>query len=245
MKYLAVLFVLLSMSISIHAQSIVRQSSSEMSIEGEPFQLAELGAIVAGDGEKVSFLVVMDGERRPDGYKDIDAKSNDEILMMNGKRIKKTEDLKNAYEALAVGDAVKLGVRRDGKMFIVDFPKIDPANAPKMHFQIATSGGPGGESDILPLPGLHIMLQGEDGSVTVGDLKGMPGEAPEGADFQSDDVIVSINDTAVKTTADFQTVYAALAIGDKVTVQYKRDGETLTAKFNKPKSPGRVMMRRQ
>lgn len=245
MKSLTVLFVLLLASISIHAQSFVRQSSTEMSIEGEPFQLPELGAIVAGDGEKVSFLVVMEGERRPEGYKAVDAKSNDEILMMNGKRIKKTEDFKNAYEALAVGDVVKLGVRRDGKMFILDFPKIDPANAPKMHFQIATSNGPGGGDDMLPLPGLHIILQGNDGSVTVGDLKGMPGEAPEGADFQSDDVIISINDKAVKKTADFQTIYEALAVGDKVTVEYKRGGEVLTANFTKPQSPGRVMMRRQ
>ena len=60
-----------------------------------------------------------------DEYKDIDIQLNDVIIYTNGKPIKSLEDFKEVYGNIAVGEEVKLGIRRGEEMFIVNFKRMD------------------------------------------------------------------------------------------------------------------------
>lgn len=187
--------------------------------------------------------MVMDGDQRPKGYRDVDAKSGDEILMMNAKRVKDTATMKEIYEGLAIGDDVKIGVKRDGKMFIVNFPKIDPENAPRMVMHVSTGDGPGVEGEghnMMPLVGLHIILK--DG-MELEKLDGLPGETPEDADLQTGDVVTAINGQTVSAIADFRKIYEAVKPGEEMKIAVTRDGKSVISTFNKPETQGRVMIR--
>ena len=237
------LFLLISMLFSAIAfsQSWTGQTRY-MQIEGEIFQLPELGALIAAQGDTVSFMMVREPEARPKGYGDIDAKEKDEVLMMNGKRIKSTEMLKEMYEAMAVGDEIKLGVRRDGQMFILSFPKIDPANAPKMVVRTMSAEGDTGE--ILPLPELRIMLVEEAGKVMVQSLPVDAAAEVSGLDTKEGDALTAINGKAISSTKEFQDIYQSLQTGDTVKIEVSRGGKTVTSSFSKPEPLGKVMIRR-
>jgi len=58
-------------------------------------------------------------------YKDLDFKKNDQIIFINGKRVKKLKDFKSVYNSLKPGDEIELGIKRKDSKFFVKFPKAD------------------------------------------------------------------------------------------------------------------------
>lgn len=212
---------------------------------GEIFQLPELAAIVAADSGKVHFLAVMEGDHRPAAYADIDAEEQDEILMMNGQRIKSVENLKALYEALEIGAEVKLGLRREGQMFLIAFPKMDPKDVPRRVVRTVIGDEPGVSEDIYPMPGLQILLRPSGDKILVEKLHGLKEAPPAGSDFQDGDILVKLEGKAVTGITDFRSQYESFPPGQKITVEVSRNGHPVTSSFAKPASSGRVMMMRK
>lgn len=59
-------------------------------------------------------------------YQNVDLKTNDKILFINGKKVKKLADFKNAYNEIEIGKEIELGIKRDDERFFVKFTKCDP-----------------------------------------------------------------------------------------------------------------------
>ncbi len=226
---------------SLNAFAQVRQ----MRVEGEVFQLPELGAILNGDGETIKFLMVLGAETRPKGYADVDVKENDELLMLNGNRIKSINALKELYEGLAAGDELKLGLRRDKQMFIAAFPKIDPENAPRMVVRTMEAGSDGSSSEIFPVPELQIMLAGEGDKVKVQSLPIDADSQIEGFDVQEGDIVTSLNGKPVISVKDFEIRYGSIQVGETIKMEVQRAGKTIVSTFAKPQAMGQVKIRQR
>lgn len=66
------------------------------------------------------------------------------------------------------------------------------------------------------------------------DMK-MDGKNQTGADFESDDLIVGINNKPVKTLEDFDKQYGEAKVGSSITFEVERGGKKTTVVFKKPK----------
>lgn len=121
-------------------------------IKGEIFDIPELGALVikGDDGLKVEH--VMPAEARPKAYADVDVKSNDLILLVNGKRVKTIKDIEKQYKGVAVGEEVKLGLQRGEETLISRFTKADPKDLPQRKIIMRKSDGAKGDTDSLGKP---------------------------------------------------------------------------------------------
>jgi hypothetical protein len=102
-----------------------------MAKPGEICHLDEVGAIVLLKDDKIKVEFVMPTDKRAKAYMNVDIKNADEILMVNGQKVKTPEDIEVIYKALNVGEEFKLGIRRDGNLMIVSYNKADPDDLPK------------------------------------------------------------------------------------------------------------------
>lgn len=232
---------------------------------GEIFEFRELGAIVGQEAEQVKVMVAMPKDMRPKAYQSLDIAEGDLILFLNGKRIKAVKEFEQSYNALAIGDTIKLGLRRKEERMIVTLAKIDPQDLPQQvaHRVMVGEGGnitqekstDGGKtfsmslksnsnaSDITPIPGLGVILGSEDGKVKVINKLPIPIKELEGVDLQEGDVLQALNGGAIASVSAFNSAFEKIAIGAKVELQYLRKDKSMTASFNKPESKARMMMR--
>ena len=88
--------------------------------------LQELAVLISEKDGMVKIETVLPISARPEEYKDLDIKEDDEILMVNTKRIKSVDDFNKIHEELEIEETIKMGIRRGEEMFIVEFKKIDP-----------------------------------------------------------------------------------------------------------------------
>lgn len=107
------------------------QKKNIVKLEGENIFLFQelILALSEQEGEIVVAMAPPDGSLAEE-YKDIELKENDVVMMMNGRRVKKTSVIREMYEKLEPGDEIKLGIKRGEEMFIVKFEKIDAENSP-------------------------------------------------------------------------------------------------------------------
>lgn len=232
---------------------------------GEIFELRELGAILTEEGEQVKFLAVSPVERRMKAYQSVDIVEGDLVLFLNGKRIKAVKDFEQNYKALAVGDTIKLGVRRGEERRIATFTKVDPKDLPQQvaHRVMIGEGGEvteekspdgggsftmkrridGNASELTPVMGLGVIIGSEAGKVKIVDKLPMPIAELKDVDLQAGDVLKSLNGNAVASVEAFNTAFEKVAVGAKVELQYLRKDKTLTATFNKPEAKGRMMIK--
>ncbi len=91
--------------------------------------LDELKSVVKSEDGKVFVEFSVDKNSRNEGYKNIDVQKGDEILFINGKRVKTIDEFKKIYGSLADGEEVELGIKRDKDRFFQKFLKADPNNA--------------------------------------------------------------------------------------------------------------------
>ncbi|MBN1165237.1 MAG: PDZ domain-containing protein [Candidatus Krumholzibacteriota bacterium] len=107
------------------------QKKTIMKIEGENiFLFQELLLVLSEEEGRVVVNMAPPDGALPQEHKDLDLRAKDKVLMMNGKRIKSTAEIKQIYEKLKPGDEIKLGVKRGEEMFIVTFEKEDLENGP-------------------------------------------------------------------------------------------------------------------
>ena len=203
--------------------------------------LREVGAMLvpdkAGDAARVEHGV--EPEQRPAAYREVELAAGDRILAVNGKRVRSAQDVKAAYEALAVGAQVELGVERGTDRRIVRFPKGDPAKLPQsQRVELRIEEDPNAATDAMPALGVVLKQKYAAGS-PIEVVAVLPnGEAI----FQQGDHVVGLDGKPVTRLADFGARWDEIAVGAKVTIEIERAGKRHTETFERKESP---MVQRQ
>ncbi len=144
-----------------------------MAKPGEMFDFKELGAIVLLKENKVKVEFVMPEHARHVDYRDVDIQKNDEIIIINGTKISTTVELEKNYNDLSVGDEIKLGIKREDKLMIISFKKVDPESLPKRQMmKIKVDDDPSGAAQEVEINGKKhkvkngkVVIDGEEISV--------------------------------------------------------------------------------
>ncbi len=205
--------------------------------------LREIGLVAAlEDGEIRVITMMPGGHGGGGGMAGTEAKSGDVVLMINGRRVADLDAARAAYDAVAVGDEVKLAVRRDDRRFLVTFAKQDAAELEQGHgivLRRMTVGGDGDGGDIRPILGLSIVASATDDGVSVAAT--LPIADTTLADG---DVIRQVGGENVTTLDQLETLVAAAAAGAPLEVVIERDGARQVLAIEKQEAEGRVMVRR-
>jgi len=140
-----ILFVILMLLINVGFSQVMIKAKP-----GEVFNFDELGAIVLLKDNKVMVEFVMPANGRNEKYKDVDIRKDDEILFVNGKKIKSTTELEKLYEETKIGDEIKLGIKREGELGLITFAKADEKSMPPKMMKVKMNDGdqPGDEQEI-------------------------------------------------------------------------------------------------
>lgn len=207
----------------------------------DSFFLRELGAVLvpdkAGDAARVEHGV--EPEQRPAAYREVELAAGDRILAVNGKRVRTALEVKAAYEVLAVGAQVELGVERGADRRIVRFAKGDPAKLPQpQRVELRIQPDPNAEIDAMPALGVVLEQKHAQGSPVEVAAVLPNGEAM----FQQGDHVVGLDGKPVDDLADFGARWDEIAVGAKVTIEIERAGKRRTETFERRESP---MMRRE
>ena len=138
---------------------------------GEIYHLNEVGAVLLLKDDQVKVEFVMPADKRAKAYMDVDIQIADEILMVNGQKIKMPQDIEKIYQDLDTGEEFKIGIRRDGDLMIVSYKKADPADLPerKMMRMKVTDDGTGSKKSIVDEEGNEHVIEGD--SVTINGRK--------------------------------------------------------------------------
>ena len=112
------------------------------------FFLKELTAVVQKQNDKIVFEMIPEQVLQQDKFKGLDLKKGDEIIFINGKKVKELSDLRNVYDALEVGKEIKLGIKRDKEQFFAVLTKEEqPAEGGHMMIMTTTTDGPAEDGD--------------------------------------------------------------------------------------------------
>lgn len=115
---------------------------------GEAQMLPEIKGIVLVENGKVVIGTIPDKNQRESEYKNLDLTQGDEILFVNGKKIKSIEDFKKYYGELKTGSDVKFAVQRDKDRFIVEFKKAEETKGGQKIMRFTNDGKGGGNVKI-------------------------------------------------------------------------------------------------
>lgn len=219
------------------AQEVVRERLDPQT----SLLMFEIGAIATlqEGADAVTFARILPKEMRSEENRDVDVEKGDEVLMMNGERIRSIADLRKLYEGLGKGQEVKLGLKRGSERFLVRFTRQDRQMAMGHgggEMRIVVAGDGGGEAELLHEAG--ALLREEDGAVKVA------AQLPGGGELEEGDVVTEANGKTLASLADYRAVYEALAIGDALKLVVKRGGESLTVEVEKAERPAGMMVLR-
>lgn len=95
--------------------------------KGPTALLYEMKAIIEEDGGKLLIKMMPEKSMMNDDEKKVDLAINDEILFVNGKKVKNVDEFKKVYDTVKIGESFELGAARDDKKFIVSLKKVDPS----------------------------------------------------------------------------------------------------------------------
>ncbi|MDP2038694.1 MAG: PDZ domain-containing protein [Ignavibacteria bacterium] len=128
---------------------------------GEAQMLPEIKGIVLVENGKIVIGPIPDKDQRDGEYKNLDLAQGDEILFVNGKKIKSIEDFKKYFGEIKTGSNVKFAVQRDKDRFIVEFKKAEEAKGGQKIMRFTTDGKDGGKGNVKT----------ENGKVIIGGKK--------------------------------------------------------------------------
>jgi S1-C subfamily serine protease len=195
----------------------------------------EAGMVVTEKDGKLTVEFIPPKDRRPKDTAELDVMEGDEIGMAGGKRMSSAKTLRDAYESVKPGEEFKLGLRRDGRAFIVSFTRKDGKDLPKRMI-IRTDGDDSPDGDVLPA--LGIAIKAGDGKLVITEtFPNAPDEMLQG------DVIHSINGTTVKTLDEFSRVYDNAEIGAMLRFGLLRDGKPVTVVTERKKPMGKMIVK--
>jgi S1-C subfamily serine protease len=166
---------------------------------------------------------------------DLDIAVGDEVGMSMGKKVSTVKELRAAYDSVKPGEEFRLGLRREGKAFIVAFKKLDEKDLPKT---MVIKRGEGDDPNQDVLPALGVAIGQKDGKVEIIDtFPNAPKEMAKG------DVIVSLNGKAMKGLKDFSAVYDHAEVGAELEFELSRGGKTLIVVTKRNKPQGQVIVK--
>ncbi len=195
----------------------------------------EAGMVIVEKDGKLAVEFIGPKETRPKETADLDIVAGDEVGMAAGKKVTTILALRAAYDSTKPGEEFKLGLRRDGKAFIVSFRRMDQKDLPKT-MVIRRDGPDNPNQDVRPA--LGVVIEQKDGKVVIVDT--FP-NAPK--DMLKGDVVASVNGTAVKNLEDFSGVFDNVEVGGDVKFELRRDGKTVTVSIQRPKPQGQVIVK--
>lgn len=241
--------------------TMVKQIGGPGQLDGEPYSLGELGAIIGKDSTGLRVMFIGPRETRPKIYQDVDLKQDDLILMMNGKRLTSTADLSKAIDSLKVGDNIQLGLKRDGQLMVVSFAKADPTSLPKRQMMVMKFDGGKGETKIKlggkdlripdgikgvePVPGLGVLIGTKDEKLVVAAVLPFMQENPGLKALVGGDQILSVSDKPVSAPADFIAAFTAVKVGEKFTFKILHAGKEAIISMTKPEDRGTRVIERK
>ncbi|MGE3476152.1 MAG: DegQ family serine endoprotease [Rhodospirillaceae bacterium] len=150
----------------------------------------------------------------------------DIVRTVNGREVQDLEELRYMIATLPVGGIARLGVQRDGKEQTIQISLVAPPNTPARQETALSGQQPFSGATVANLnPALAEELgrEYEEPGVIVLNLSGNSIAARLG--LRPGDMILGVNETAVKSVADLQRALAASVKGWAVTLN--RDGQTL------------------
>ena len=201
--------------------------------------LREIGVIAAVEDGEIRVVTVMPGGHGGRaGAADVTVRGGDTILMINGQRVRDLDTARAAYDAVPVGDEVKLAVRQDGRPSMVTFTRQAPEElgrgAVVMRMQVGAGEDAG---DIRPILGLGLVARADDDRVSVAAT------LPGGEAFAEGDIIRRIAGQDLDSLDQLEEWVEAAGIGIALEVEVERDGERTVLKVEKQAARGRVMVR--
>lgn len=223
-----------SVSLVVQAQQMMRR---ELSPEQGAFYLKEVQTIFTTENDTVRILTILPKQVRHPDYADIDLRNSDRIIMVNGKRIGHVEELKAIYTALSIGEKLKLGISREGKLTMISIKKINPEELPQnANIKIQMMGD---DIEATPWIGTGLMLSDKNEAIEVArKLYDVPAIT-----LREGDEILSINGKKVKKISELTSTYDGIALGEKVTLAFLSEGKEKALSFDKPKTHVRIMAR--
>jgi len=224
-------------------------------IEGPPYNLAELGAVIVQRAGALEVLFVAPPPERPKGYADVDVEAGDRLMMLNGKKLKTVADLEAGMNEAAVGEAVKIGLKRGKDLRMIAFPKADPDDLPRAqmmmkHVSVDESGEKkemhftaDGEGEPLSvLVGGGLLVKAEEGRLVVAHLLPDAGEILGAADVRQGDLLISLQGEKLSEPAALDEAWSRIETGDEVALVLARDGKEFGVNFIKAEAPEPGMM---
>jgi S1-C subfamily serine protease len=197
--------------------------------------IREIGMVVTEKEGKLKVEFIPPADRRPKDSPDVDIIAGDEVGMAMGKKVSTAKGLRAAYDSVKPGLEFKLGLRRDGKAFIVAFRKMDDKDLPKM---MVMKSGEGENPNQDVRPALGVVIEQKDRKVFIADT--FP-NAPK--EMQKGDVVVSVNGTAVKSLQGFSDVFDNVEVGGDVKFELSRGGKAVTVAIKRPRPQGQVIVK--
>jgi S1-C subfamily serine protease len=197
--------------------------------------LNEAGVVITEKDGRLAVEFVFPKDKQPKEIAGLDIAAGDEVGMAMGKKVATAKELHAAYDSVKPGAEFKLGLRRDGKAFIIAFKKMDEKDLPKT-MVIKRDDGDNPNQDVRPA--LGVVIEQKEGKVLVVDtFPNAPKEMLKG------DVVVSVNGTAVKSLQGFSDVYDNVEVGGEVKFSLSRAGKTVTVTIKRPKPQGQVIVK--
>jgi S1-C subfamily serine protease len=213
-----------------------QQQMKRMKFDAEKSVLImEAGVVVTEKEGGLAVEHVFPKDRMPKEAAALDIAAGDEVGMAMGRKVSTARDLHAVYDSAKPGVEFKLGLRREGKAFIVAFKKQDPKEMQStMVMKRSENDNP--NQDVRPA--LGVVIEQKGGKVIVVDA--FP-NAPK--DMLKGDVVVSVNGTAVNDLQGFADVFDHVEVGADVKFVLSRAGKTVTVSIKRPKPQGQVIVK--
>ena len=234
---------------SVQAQMKVKTMTND-----DIFMIPGLGAVIAPEDGKLKVLIVPDD--CPKEYASVDIESGDYLLMVNGKRVKTIDDLREVFKGIEVGETLEMGLKRDKTMLIASMKRAsDDDTGGKMMMMTRTittdeegagEGGmefQGGAFSISVVPEVGIAITAGDNGLSVVGLMPAGDEEMIGDQPGEGDIVISIQGKTVETIDEFESAYEAIKTGDKVSIEYKHNDELRKLSFTKMEIEQKIMMK--
>ena len=257
----AATFLLLALPVQVPAQTMKTVTIGGDDVTASTM-IAELGALILEKDSTLEVGHVMAAGQRPSAYKDVDVQVADIIGMVNGKRTRTVTDLDAILDSAAVGEELKLGIRRGKEMRLVAFKKADPKDLPQMKMMTVggpdegegagaggpkivtrTIGGDGSMDDFAMLMGSGLVVKQDGDAVVIADLMPDAAEVTGSTDIEKGDRVLKLQGKSVTTAVSLQEQFDAIAVGDKIEFVLARDGKEYTLTFDKTPPRGRLIKR--
>lgn len=195
-------------------------------------------AVLQSGANGVTVRGLVDGE--PKSGDRIDIAIGDRVVRFQGLANPALERIKAAYEGLAVGGEVVVGLARGDGERVIRFPKPAPG-AGRLMAVAGASGGAGAWTSSDGASGAKAVVIG--GVHVRENTQGMPEVTHRESDpaaasiaLRVGDVITSLNGRSIAALAGLEKLYQEVAAGASITLVVQRGGQPVEVAFRKPTS---------